>query len=187
MKFTFGDNIGLVRFFRRVKQTYVRQILVDAYSRSPFSSLLVQSYTQKSAGVVRSCAPCIMLVFVAGHIPQILYSVIGFVAVDVIYLANWPPIKCIEPRKAVCFIASIVNGYLQIPIAVKAACKLTARNVASWRYAPRKQPRIRGVMQNFAQIICRKGVHIVLLKRCAAVVRKMAVFRTSLYMEGMLA
>lgn len=157
MQFTFGRYIRLMRFFRRIKQTYAYRFVIDFYLSQPFTVFFSDS--EKTALVTWPWLPRVLGVFHVGDLAQVNPSIVGSVAVYVIHLFLRPVSGLIKPRQSVRKIQDVVQTYNNVAV-FSHASGLASEAASSAGLSPSKNTRVRAVAHKFFEAFWSHAVNI---------------------------
>jgi hypothetical protein len=155
MQFAFGGDIGLMRFFWCIKQTYANRSVIDFYFRQPFAVFFANA--TKAAFVWFSSL--ILRVLGVCNLAQITPSIVGAVSVYVVYLVRRPFSGLVEPCQTVCEIQRVIQPNDHVAIFGYAAHFL-ADAATPARKRPCKKPAVRVIARYFFEAIRRHVVNI---------------------------
>ena len=162
MILSFGRQICLVCFFRRIVIAYAARFSVNGYARAPF---VLKPYDTKKARFISFVRLTdVLRVSVLKYFAQISKPVVGFLTVYVVYKLNGPFARRIEPCQSVRAVNVAVNSNGCVSDAFFYATRNIAdANASSHTYFPREDACVRIVVENFAQTVVRKIRHMWLL------------------------
>ena len=155
----FSLNIGLMRFFRRIKPTYKFLNAVCANTRSPSFAAFKFRYTQKTASFVAFMSTFLILnVFCRRNISKITKRIVARVSVNVINITNRPFTCHVKPCQSARPISYIVDADNRIAFRLHIP-RNCARNYFSACFnAPSKNTSFGVVKQKFKQFFVAKLV-----------------------------
>lgn len=161
MKFSFGFQIGLMRFFRRIVIAYAPRFSVNSYVCAPF---ILETYNAKKAGFVSFIwLANVLSVAVLAYLTQIFKSVVRFISVYVVNKFDGPVTGHVKPRQTMRFVNLPVNADSDVPDPFFFAPGYIANtNTFSDALAPRKNACLRVIIKNLAKSIQSDFRHVIL-------------------------
>lgn len=174
MKFSFGFQIGLMRFFRRIVIAYAPRFPVNSYVCAPF---ILKTYHAKKTGFVSFIwFANVLSIAVFAYLTQIFKSVVRFISVYVVNKFDGPVAGHVKPRQTVRFVNLPVNADSDVPDAFFFAPGYVANmNAFSNALAPRKNTCLRAIVKNLAKSIQSNFRHVTLQTTANIYARTIAV------------
>jgi hypothetical protein len=148
MQFAFGSNIGLMRFFWRIEQTYAYRFVIDLYFRQPFAVFF--PYAQKSA--FSATASPVLRVFHVRDFAQIMQRIMSAVSIQMVYLIQRPFTVNMQPDQPMREIQRIIKTDTNVSSLHLAPHYSAATTPASCN-RPSEQTRCWVVIKEFAQSV----------------------------------
>ena len=122
-------------------------VMADIGSELPM--LFIERYSSKTTGVSRMHWTIFTVLLVRTK-PEIRYSVIRFITVEVVELKNREFTVHIEPREPMCNVERSIDTDLNVTLRVGSTCRFTD-SIFSLRFASRKHTRHRVVVEQLLQ------------------------------------
>ena len=155
MKFTFSQDIRLMRFLWRFKQTYAYRSVIHFYFCQPFAVFF--SHAKKTA--FTAPATSILRIFLVRNLAQIRKLIVGAVSIDMVNLICRPLTVNVKPSQTVRQIQYVIQSDTYISV-FHFAPRHVAQSATAPRFSPRKQPRIGAIVEKFVQSFWRHAVNI---------------------------
>ena len=154
MMFAFRGQIGLMRFFRRIKPANNGLYAVSANSRAPSFATFKFRYTQKPSGFIACMRPFLVLnVFCCRNIAKIAKSIIPGIAVNVVNVAGRPDSNHVKPCQPTGSISSFVNSDNCVSFRLGISSNRPWNNFAARFHTPSKDTCFGIVVQQCTQLV----------------------------------
>lgn len=159
MVFSFGIQIRLMRFFRRIVIAYAPRFFVYGYVCPPFVLKAYNAQKTRFVSFVRFTN--VLRVAIFKYFTQIFKPIIRLNPVYMVYKFNWPFTCHIKP----CQLVRAVNVFIYSNSNVPNTFLNATRNGTNFRtlsnpHFPNKNTCVRIVIQHFAQTVMRKVKHL---------------------------
>ena len=152
MEFCFSFKVCSLRIFRSIKMPKVVFFSSNYNSRPKFILSWSPLDSENSTFIVAVCHALVVKILAHGCFTKIRNSIVGWVAVDVVYkfLGKFP--IHVKPRKSVGFVASIPNDDMPPPLAA-ARSSHVASACSSAGNAPSELSGFRVVIEKLSQML----------------------------------
>ena len=147
MIFGFSRKIRLMGFFWRVKKTQPDGLVIDFYFRQP--TFIFGANAGEPAFIDAAFLP-ILRIFHISRFAQIAKSVVCAVAVNMVYLLQWPLACLMQPRQPVRQMKSVIQSNGLIPISHSTPC-FGPRRTTTPPSVPRKHPGFGVIVDQFTK------------------------------------
>ena len=152
--FAFCNQIGLMRFFRRIKPANNGLYAVGANSRSPSFATPKLRHPQKPPGLVTGvCSFLVLNVARRRNITKVAKSIVARVAVNVINGTRRPRTGHIKPRQPISSVASFIDANNSVSFRFGIPSNHPRNNFTARFDAPSKAPCFGIVVQQCTQLV----------------------------------
>ena len=155
MKSTFSQDIRLMRFLWRFKQTYAYRFVIHFYFRQPFAVFF--SHTKKTA--FTAPATSILRIFLVRNLAQICKLIVGAVSINMVNLICRPLTINVKPSQTVRQIQYVIQSDTYISV-FHFASRHVAQSTTPSRSSPRKQAGVGSVVEKLFESFWRHAVNI---------------------------
>ena len=155
MKFTFSQDIRLMRFLWRFKQTYAYRSVIHFYFCQPFAVFF--SHAKKTA--FTAPATSILRIFLVRNLAQIRKLIVGAVSIDMVNLICRPLTINVKPSQTVRQIQYVIQSDTYISV-FHFAPRHVAQSATTSNFSPRKQTSVWVIAQKFFKSFGRHAVNI---------------------------
>lgn len=154
MMFAFCNQIGLMRFFGRIKPANDGLYAVGANSRSPSFATFKFRHAQKPPGLVAGmCSFLVLNVARRRNIAKVAKSIVARIAVNVVNVARGPCAGHVKPRQPIGSVPSFVNSDSCVSFRLGIPSNRPRNNFTAHFDAPSKAPCFGIVVQQCTQLV----------------------------------
>lgn len=150
----FCFQIGLMRFFRRVKPAYQLVNAVGANSSPPSFATFKFRHSQKPCGLIAGmCSFLILNVARCRNVAKVAERVVARIAVNVVNIACGPCAGCVKPRQPTGSIASFIDANNCVSFRLGIPSNRPWNNFTARFNAPSETPCFGIVVQQCTQLV----------------------------------
>ena len=148
---TLKFQIGLMRFFWRVKTALANAFAANHNLRSPLS--LMRADTQKTGLIGFGGFSHVLQITKPRNLAQVSKRIVQFIAVNVVYVPFRHVARNVKPRQSMRQSFSIVDGNRNVACAVRGTCDFSNKIRTPMIFTPSKNAGLHVIRQRFAQML----------------------------------